>query len=308
MRYNIINLRYAGKNYMEVLAMAERIRKITIMGTNGEIQTIDFGQDMPFTLEKGILTVNKSVQIPVVTEEHDYEAIITSKGFVITKYVNGQRIEFYDPNTANCFVAKLGINSVDPISWYGETLDEAHWHDPNTTEIQQKRDFVKKYGMIVVPQYCLSYENGELKSIAGKKPFVNRNWQDSYNMFSTMKLPEGVSISMIAGFEIDRSLQHIIDTKEGTFDDITKDSKLFGGYDADEVYETGREGTPCIDGVYNQTGLVRFWTQQMFADAYRVLQSGSCRNGSNVDTAANRNNLYPSSSYSIWSSTGTLSW
>lgn len=289
--------------------MAERIRQIAIMGADGEIQTIDFGQDMPFTVKQGVLTVNKvAVGTPAIIKGRDDEGLITSKGFVITKHVKGQRIEFNDPNTGNCFVAKLGIESVDPISWRGEMLDVAHWYDPDTAENQRKKDFVKKYGMIIVPQYCLSYENGELKAVAGKKPFVNKNWQDSYNLFSEMKLPEGVSISMIAGFEIDRSLQHIIDTKEATYYDITKNSKAFGGGGAYEVYETGRKGTPCIDGVYNQTGLVRFWTQQMFAVYYRGVWAGSCYDLSSSILAASKYEEDPYDNHHFWSSTGTLFW
>ncbi|MCL2859826.1 MAG: hypothetical protein FWF46_04570 [Oscillospiraceae bacterium] len=235
--------------------------------------------------------------------------LITSKGFTIVEHVPGKRIIFKDPDTGNCFVAKLGINSVEPISWYGESLKD--WHDPDTPEIGRKRDFVRKYGMIIVPQFCLSLtykKNDGLKSVRGRNPFTNRDWYDAKALFSKMRLPEGVSISMIAGFEVDQSLQHIIDTGEATKEDIVSNSKIFGGYDADEVYVAGRKGTPCIDGVYNQTGLVRFWTEQMYKNSCRVLRGGSCAACSDSKAAAHIGSRNPFNCSVFWSSTGTLCW
>lgn len=289
--------------------MEERIRQIVIIDPRGEKRTTTVEKGDEVTFCNGALTVKKAnVQAPAIIHGRGDEGLITSKGFQVTKHVLGKRIEFIDPNTGNCFVAKLGIDSIEPISWYGEKLDVEFWHDPDTPEIQAKRAFTKQYGMIIVPQYSLSFtEKHGLRSVAGKVPFTKRNWYESYELFLKMKLPEGVSILMIAGFEADRSLQHIIDAGEATREDITVDSKIFGGYDGSgNVYETGRKGTPCIDGVYNQTGLVRYWTQEKFGYDYRVVRAGSCNFYSNVNIAACKHNINPRELSIFWSSTGTL--
>lgn len=231
--------------------------------------------------------------------------LITSKGFEVILHVPGKRIEFIDPDSGNCFVAKLGIGSTELIP---RSNSDKRFFDSDTPEIRAKKEFTQKYGMIIVPQYCLSFNKKDgLKSVAGEIPFTKLNWQQSYNIFETMKLPEGVKISMIAGFEVDQSIQHIIDTGEANEYEVTKKSKIFGGYDGEEnVYQTGKEGIKCIDGVYNQTGLVQFWTQQMGTDNYRVIFAGCCFDFSDNLTLASKQINNPENNSKFWSSTGTL--
>lgn len=220
---------------------------------------------------------------PPIPEGYKHVCGEWNNGFVIERCSDGSQFVWIPVGSLDSngtldgehFSEKFGRRN-----YMNDEFSDDEFNEALNGELLKQLESVKKYGGFYISRYNISMSSaGKPQSVKGVMPWVNIDLDDAKKIASTIEDNEAVKSHLTFGAEYDSVLEWFIKTGVKTLAEIVEDSTEWGNYwntenSPMEVVETGSREAWCANNIYDFTGNVREWTQEMNESSYHVIRGG----------------------------------
>ena len=244
-------------------------------GENGELIIRALMVDKPVTSEvvkkeARILQPDNSglnYQNPPIPDGYRYVCGEWSHGFVIERITDGSQfvwvpVGFLPANgtiDGNTFDKQFGRRN-----YLGDKFAEeiAGFYEPETLSLSRQIDSVKKYGGFYISRYYISKDEktGKTQSIKDACPLTQNNYNQAFDIASSVERSISVKSHLLFGAEYDSVLEWFIASNVKTLQEIVGVTKIEERYVDDYLQEGNRE-KHSINNIYD-FNLFRVWTKE----------------------------------------------
>ena len=244
-------------------------------GENGELIIRALMVDKPVTSEvvkkeARILQPDNSglnYQNPPIPDGYRYVCGEWSHGFVIERITDGSQfvwvpVGFLPANgtiDGKTFDVQFGRRN-----YLGDKFAEeiAGFYEPETLSLSRQIDSVKKYGGFYISRYYISKDEktGKTQSIKDACPLTQNNYNQAFDIASSVERSISVKSHLLFGAEYDSVLEWFITSGVKTLQEIVGVTKIKERFIDDYLQEGNRE-KHSINNIYD-FGLLTVWTQE----------------------------------------------
>lgn len=191
------------------------------------------------------------------------------------------------------------------------TFSEEEFHEELGEELLEQLESVKKYGGFYISRFNISKNSSEKPlSVRGAKPWIPYDFDEAKKMAAVMENSDEVKSHLTFGAEYDSVLAWFIKSNARTYDEIInkpeewgyycKQSRYWSDFWKDykytnvEVVKTGSCEKWCTNNIYDFSGNVAEWTQEVYGEPQvRYVETGEFEGDwANVDTHVIRGEMY----------------
>ena len=262
--------------YEKFVLEAEKGIKFDVSdGENGELIIRALMVDKPVTSE----VVKKEARIlqpedsglnyqnPPIPDGYRYVCGEWSHGFVIERIADGSQfvwipVGFLPANgtiDGKTFDVQFGRRN-----YLGDKFAEeiAGFYEPETLSLSRQIDSVKKYGGFYISRYYISKDEktGKTQSIKDACPLTQNNYNQAFDIASSVERSISVKSHLLFGAEYDSVLEWFITSGVKTLQEIVGVTKIKERFIDDYLQEGNRE-KHSINNIYD-FGLLTVWTQE----------------------------------------------
>lgn len=182
-------------------------------------------------------------------------------------------------------------------NFMGEEFEKEGFFEPINPEFFSQIESVYKYGGFYIARFSISKsdESGMAKSVPGRLPWVNIDFDEAKKQASKIDIGEEVRTHLMYGAEYDSVLAWLISSGAKSVYEVSEDSSSWGNYiqlpaNSCQIALTGANG--YVNNISDFAGNVVEWTQEIH-QMYHVIRGGHFRDAGNEYPVASRKSANP---------------